>query len=98
MKPAMLAAVFAVALCGLSPASQAQDASALIASKGCGNCHAVDQKKMGPSFKDISAKYSGKAGADADIVAKIRDGKGHPKSTANEADIKTMVDYILAIK
>ena len=27
---------------------------------GCPGCHEVDKKKVGPSFKDISAKYKGK--------------------------------------
>lgn len=32
---------------------------------GCPGCHEVDKKKVGPSFKDISAKYKGKKAEEA---------------------------------
>lgn len=59
---------------------------------GCSKCHAVDTKKMGPSFKDIAAKN--KNTPDADLVKKITTGQGHPKSTASEADVTALVKWI----
>ena len=38
-------------------------------------------KKMGPSFKDIAAKYKGKADAEATLVANLKAGKGHRPSS-----------------
>jgi len=69
---------------------------ALAKSDGCLNCHAVDTKKMGPSFKDIAAKYKGKADAEAVLVEKIADGKGHPKTKASADDAKSLVKWILS--
>ena len=60
-------------------------------------CHARDTKKMGPSFKDISAKYKGKAGADATLVTALTTAKGHPAVKASEGDVKTLVKWILAM-
>ena len=53
---------------------------ALAKSSGCMNCHAMDTKKMGPSFKDIAAKYKGKADAEATIVANLPRPRVTPRS------------------
>jgi cytochrome c len=76
----------------------AQDGGALVSSKGCMACHAVDQRKAGPSFKDIAAKYAGNAAAQATIVAELRDGKGHMRIAASEPEITAMAAYILALE
>ena len=86
------ATVIALAMAG---GAQAQ-ADALMKANGCMNCHAVDTKKVGPSFKDIAAKFKGKADAEKALVAQLKDGKGHPAIKASEADIGTMVKFVLA--
>jgi len=63
---------------------------------GCTNCHAVDAKKVGPSFKDIAAKNKGNADAEKTITAKLKEGKGHPAVKASDADLGTMVKFVLA--
>ena len=65
-------------------------------SKGCLNCHAVAEKKMGPSFKDISAKHKGDKDAEAKLIAKLKEGKGHPKVSASDAELKAAVGYSLS--
>jgi cytochrome c len=44
----------------------------LAKSKNCMACHAVDRKLVGPSFKDIAARYSSKD--TAQLAASIRKG------------------------
>ena len=75
----------------------AQDQSALAKSSGCLNCHAVDAKKMGPSFKATAAKYKGNADAEAMLVAKITAAKDHPEVKAKPDDVKALVKWILAM-
>jgi len=68
---------------------------ALARSKNCMACHAVDRKLVGPSYRDISAKYAGDATAVAKLATKIqRGGAGvwgsipmpaNPQVTAAEA-------------
>ena len=70
----------------------AQSGADVVKAKGCLGCHAVDQKKIGPSFKDIAAK-KGDAGA---LAAKLKEGKGHPKVAASDAEIKAAVEYVLS--
>lgn len=40
----------------------------------CMACHAVDKKVLGPSFKDVKARYAGKPGAVNTIATKIQKG------------------------
>ena len=76
-------------------AAHAQEA--LAKSAGCLNCHDVSAKKMGPSFKEISAKYKGKADAAATIETKLASGKGHPAVKSSADDNKALVKWILAM-
>ncbi|MFO1398536.1 MAG: cytochrome C' [Burkholderiales bacterium] len=82
---------------GLTMAGAANAQEDLAKSGGCMTCHAVDTKKMGPSFKDIAAKYKGKADAQATIVANLKAGKGHPAVKTSDADTASLVKWILAM-
>jgi len=83
---------FAVMVTGAIAAGAvlAQSGADVVKAKGCLGCHAVDQKKVGPSFKDIAAK-KGDAAAQA---AKLKEGKGHPKVAASDAEIKAAIEYV----
>jgi cytochrome c len=93
MKLIVIAAVAAVAI---ASAGMANAQEALAKSSGCMNCHAMDTKKMGPSFKDIAAKYKGKADAEAGIVANLAAAKGHPAVKVSGDDLKSLVKWVLA--
>jgi len=80
----------------LVAAGTASAQEALAKSSGCLNCHAVDTKKMGPSFKDIAAKYKGKTEAEATLVAAVSQGKGHPAVKASPDDVKSLIKWILS--
>jgi cytochrome c len=72
----------------------AQSGPEVLKAKGCNNCHEADKKKVGPSYKDIAAK-----GGDAKaIAAKLKDGKGHPKVSASDAELSAAVGHILSMK
>ena len=92
----MKAIRFVVAIgCALAAGSVfAQSGADVVKAKGCLNCHAIDTKKVGPSFKDIAAKKPDAAAA----VAKLKEGKGHPKVTASDAELKAAVGYVLSTK
>jgi cytochrome c len=92
MKTLVLAVAAAGALAAGSAA--AQSGADVLKSKGCVNCHEADKKKVGPSFKDIAKKK----GQEAAIVAKLKEGKGHPKIAASDAELKAAVDHIMATK
>jgi cytochrome c len=94
MKTMMMVALAAAALAAAGTAS-AQEA--LAKSSGCLNCHSVDAKKMGPAFKEVAAKYKGKADAEASLVTKITTAKGHPSVKASADDVKALVKWVLAM-
>jgi len=92
----MRVALVALAVTGLLAAglAQAQDLKA----KGCLNCHESDKKKVGPSWKDIAAKHKGNKDAEAVLAAKLKEGKGHPKIAASDAELQALVRTVLSTK
>ena len=61
----------------------------------CAGCHDMDKKKVGPAFKDAAAKNKGNKDAAGAIVAKMKDGKGHPKVAGSDAELKAAVEAAL---
>ena len=81
-------------------------AEALAQKSGCIACHNVDKTVIGPAYKDVAAKYA----TDKDALAKLSDkvkkgGAGvwgqipmPPNTQVNDAEIKTIVSWILSLK
>ena len=104
-----VAAAFGVAV-GASADAAAVDAAAaqqLARQSNCLKCHAVDRKKEGPAYKDVAAKYKGKADARERITFHITSGEkvkfedGHEEDhaivkTKEKDKIYNLVDWILA--
>ena len=93
MKTIVIAGALAMIALG---ASSAQASEALAKSSGCMTCHDVSQKKIGPAFKDVAAKYKGKPDAEAKLVETLSSGKGHPAVKAKGDDLKAVVHWVLA--
>ena len=92
-----LIAMAVVASIALTAAGAASAQEALAKSSGCLNCHAVDTKKIGPAFKEVAAKYKGKADAEATLSAKLSGGKDHPAVKASADDVKGLVKWVLSL-
>ena len=84
----------------------AQSGEDLIKKYGCTACHAVDKKIVGPAYMDVAAKYKGNAQAPAMLAKKVKEGGAGvwgqvpmpPNPTVTDADMKTMVGYVLNLK
>jgi cytochrome c len=81
------------------------DASPLLTKYNCTACHTVDKKLVGPSYKEVAAKYAGDAGAAAKLEQKVKNGGTGvwgqipmPPNNVPDADLKTLVAWILAQK
>ncbi len=59
---------------GLTISGVATADAALATAKNCTACHAVDKKLVGPSYKDVAAKYAGQADAADKLAGKIMKG------------------------
>ncbi len=94
MKSIVIAAVVAV---GMAAAGTASAQEALAKSSGCMTCHDVATKKMGPAFKDVAAKYKGKADAETKLVTKLSTAKDHPEVKAKGDDLKGIVKWVLSL-
>lgn len=96
---ASLTAVFAVA----TPAMADMQ---LATSKNCLACHAVASKLVGPSFKDVAAKYADQADAPEKLAAKVIKGGGGvwgaipmpANPQVSPADAKKLVAWVLSQK
>ena len=109
MKKPMLHNAIAVAvasgsLCHAGPVFADED---IFKRSNCMACHAIDQKRVGPSMKQVAAKYAGDSAAAAMLLArKIREGGvGNwgempmpPQPQVSEADAKVLAEFILALK
>jgi cytochrome c len=70
----------------------------VLRSKGCLNCHDAERTRVGPSLRDIRARYKGDTSKSADIVARMKEGKGHPKIAASDAELKAAVEAVISQK
>lgn len=69
----LLAALLSGTFFMAAPVVHAAHVDPLLQKAGCLACHSTDKKVLGPSFKDVAAKYKGKD-MQAAIVKKIKDG------------------------
>ena len=85
----------------------AESGETLAKNNNCLTCHAIDKKTLGPSFKDVAAKYKDDKGAQASLEKKVRGGgagvwgKMPMPATAmsvSDGDIKEIVRWVLSLK
>ncbi|MBA4142521.1 MAG: c-type cytochrome [Nitrosospira sp.] len=87
-------------------AGTAQANADLAKANGCTNCHTVDTKLVGPSLKDIAAKYKGDANAQASLAEKIKKGSSGvwgpvpmpPNAHVSDENAKTLAGWVLSLK
>ena len=99
--------VISIAFTVLAVAATPAFASADLAkSKNCLACHSMDKKLVGPSYKDIAAKYAGQKDAAANLAGKIvKGGSGAwgvvpmpANPQVSEAEGRQLAIWILATK
>ena len=64
---------------------------------GCLNCHNIDTKKVGPAWKDMSAKYKGKTGADLAAAVKSKPVHAAVMKKTSDKDLGLMAAWILTL-
>ena len=101
-----IAAVLAAATLIAAGSAVADELEDMMKKNGCNACHAEDKKIIGPSYKDVSAKYKGDATAVAKLSDKVKKGGSGvwgpipmpPNTAVKDPDVKKMVELILALK
>lgn len=105
MKLALALALAGIAGVAAAPAV-AQSPDDLLKKHACLSCHAADKKLVGPSYKDVAAKYRGQKDAEKLLAEKIKKGGAGvwgqipmpPNTNVSDADMKVLVAYILSYK
>ena len=99
----MKRAAFALGMLAVFPAWGSDE---LAKKHACFACHTVDKKMVGPSYKDVAAKYRADKQAPAKLAEKVKKGSqgvwGNvpmpPNTTVPDADVNALVKWILAQK
>lgn len=102
MKKSAILAAIAISAAAL-PATANEE---LAKKNACTACHAVDKKVVGPAFKEVAAKYRNDKGAEAKLVDKVKKGgvgvwgqvPMPPNAAVSDADVKTLVKWVLSLK
>jgi cytochrome c len=103
MKTSLLILASLAASAASLPAVASQQ---LATAKNCMACHAVDRKLVGPSYKEIAAKYAGQKDAADRLATKIiKGGAGAwgpvpmpANPQVNPAEAKQLVTWIMGQK
>ena len=92
---------------GLAAAALPAHASEELAKKyACFACHSVDKKVVGPSYKEVAAKYRTDKTAEAKLVEKVKKGGTGvwgqtpmpPNGAVPDADVRALVKWVLSAK
>jgi cytochrome c len=100
-QPVFVIAALAAALAGGNAIANME----LAQKSGCTSCHALDKKVVGPSYKDVAAKYKGNKDAEALLAEKVKKGGSGtwgpvpmpPNAAVKDDDVKALVKWILAM-
>lgn len=97
----------AAAVLALAAVAPAQASEALAKKYSCVACHNVKgAKTVGPVYADVAKKYAGQKEAEAKLVEKVKKGGTGvwgqvpmpPNPSVPDADVRTLVQWILSIK
>jgi cytochrome c len=99
-----VAVTLGIAAAVLAAPSQASEA--LAKKHNCLACHATDKKLVGPSYKDVAAKYASDPSAQAKLAEKVKKGGQGvwgqipmpPNAQVPDADVQALVKWILSQK
>ena len=95
-----------MAMASANALADAKAGEALAKKDGCFTCHAVDNKVVGPAYKEVAAKYKGDKSAEARLIEKVKNGGSGvwgqipvPSNSPQmkDEDIKSIVQWILSL-
>ena len=78
----------------------------LLSANACVACHTLDKRVVGPSFKEVAAKYAGDGEASAKLTRKVKEGGSGawgnvpmpPNAAISESDLGQIVGWILQLR
>ena len=108
MKKSLIVAAAAAGMIFGASANAAPDAAKakqLAQKYNCLACHAVDKKLVGPAYVEVAKKYKGDKSAEDKLIGKVKNGGSGvwgtipmPPNNVPDADIKTLVEWIISLQ
>lgn len=97
MRKILIATAAGIAVAVFQSAAYAVDAKLAqdaLKENGCLACHDVDKKKVGPAYKEVSAKYKGKKVED--VMAGMKGKPVHKGvlAKATDSSLKVMLEWV----
>ena len=86
------------------PAAKPHPAVELMKKQGCGGCHGIGNKILGPAFREVAKRYANDKGAESALTSRVRNGGGGvwgdvpmpPQAQVSDADAAALVKWILS--
>ncbi|WP_410499649.1 c-type cytochrome [Chitinibacter sp. S2-10] len=93
-----------MALLASSTVFASVDGKDVAAKYNCLGCHSVDQKIVGPAYKDVAKRYKGQKDAEAMLMSEVRKGLPGgkwgaipmPAQQINDKDLRIIIRWVLA--
>lgn len=101
----VLIPLFSVAALVAFQNANAADPEALLKSKACLACHSVDNKLVGPAYKEVAEKRAGEDDALAVVADHIKNGSSGvygpipmPPNAVTEEEANVLAEWVLSLK
>ncbi len=99
MKTLAAAVALGLAVAGFQFSAQAADPRGMDEAKehGCLKCHDVDKKKVGPAYKDVSAKLKGKSADEGVAAVKAKPVHKSVLQKTTDSSLKEIMTWVLSL-
>ena len=97
MRRIVMSTVAGMAVALMQSAAYAADAKMAqdeLKEHGCLACHDTDKKKVGPAYKDVAAKYKGKAVDEVMAGMKSKPVHKGVLGKTTDSSLKVMLEYV----
>jgi cytochrome c len=78
--------------------ARAQAGADLEKAKGCPACHAATATRIGPSYKEIASRHRNDPATVEKLVAMLKEGKVHPRASGSDAELRSIVTFVLSTR
>ncbi|MBV1774658.1 c-type cytochrome [Burkholderiaceae bacterium DAT-1] len=103
-----LAALLLIATASLSLHASEKDGQAVAAKYNCMGCHSVEQRIVGPAFRDVAIRYrdQNRDEVEKDLMHKVKTGTGGnwgsmikmPAQQIKDNDLRIIIRWVLSQK
>ena len=91
---------------GFGMGADASPVAKLLNANACVACHTVDKRIVGPSFREVAARFSGDGDALAKLSKKVKEGGAGnwgnvpmpPNPAVPDTDLRAILEWILALR